>query len=75
MSGSENQQLSSGQAERSFSCLCKAKSYLYRKLYDCKDILQEQENTKQLFALVLETFVQKPWLIPLNSGKSTYIDH
>ena len=58
-------------AERSFSCLGRVKSYLRGKMNNdrlgcfCrisihKDILQENEDKKQLFELVLEKFVQKP---------------
>ena len=63
--------VSSASAERSFSCLGRVKSYLRNKMNDdrlgclCrisihKDILQEKEDKKQLFELVLEKFVQKP---------------
>ena len=63
--------VSSASAERSFSCLGRVKSYLRSKMNDdrlgclCrisihKDILQEKEDKKQLFELVLEKFVQKP---------------
>ena len=62
--------VSSASAERSFSCLGRVKSYLRGKMNDnrlgclCrisiqKDILQEKEDKKQLFELVLERFVQK----------------
>ena len=63
--------VSSASAERSFSCLGRVKSYLRSKMnadrLGCwcrisihKDILEEKEDKKQLYELVLEKFVQKP---------------
>jgi hypothetical protein len=63
--------VSSASAERSFSCLGRVKSYLRSKMNDerlgwlCrisvhKDILQEKEDQKQLYDLVLEKFIKKP---------------
>ncbi len=63
--------MSSASAERSFSCLGRVKSYLRSKMNDerlgwlCrisvhKDILQEKEDQRQLYDLVLEKFIKKP---------------
>ena len=63
--------VSSASAERSFSCMARAKSYLRSAMGDerlgslCristhKDIIKEKEDQKQLYNLVLEKFIQKP---------------
>ena len=63
--------VSSASAERSFSCLGRAKSYLRNSMGDqllsslCrisihKDFLKEKEDKKELHPCILVKFIQKP---------------